>query len=285
MHEETDWIEGPAGRLFLRQLGAGGDAPLLMVHGGPDWDHAYLLPAARRLARRRRVALLNLRGCGRSDPPAPEGYGVTAAAGDVIAALDALGAPAHLLGFSFGGRVALAAMRQAPERLASLILASTTPGGPPNWEPEPAERARRRARSPDLREAFARAEPDAALTRRLAREGLAMDVWNEALLPQIAATLETVRFSGHWGKALKEGRMRPDPRDHRESLRAARFPRLVLHGTQDFRFPACAWDSLRDAPGLEIALLPDTGHLAPLETPAGWDAALLAFLDRCESGR
>jgi pimeloyl-ACP methyl ester carboxylesterase len=48
------------------------DAPVLLVlHGGPGWDHSYLLPALDDLIDIRRVVLFDLRGCGRSsrDPP------------------------------------------------------------------------------------------------------------------------------------------------------------------------------------------------------------------------
>lgn len=280
-----DFVPGPQGRLYLRQLGAGGGAPLLMLHGGPDWDHTYLLPAAERLAGRRRVALMDLRGCGRSDPPADGAYGVEAAAGDVLAVLRHLGTPAHLLGFSFGGRVALAAARAEPRALASLVLASTTPGGPIGWQDEPPERAARRAAAPDLSAALAAvAEPDAAFTRQLALDGLAMDVWDPAALPRVAAIVAKGRFGGHWGAALKAGRLIADPRDHRDWLRSAPMPRLVLHGAQDFRFPLADWQALADAPGLRIAALAQTGHLAPLEQTEAWCDALDAFLAATEAG-
>lgn len=280
------FIPGPQGRLFLRRLGSGGACPLLMVHGGPDWDHGYLRPVAERLARHRRVALIDLRGCGRSDPTADGTYGVEAAAEDLRAALARLGPKAHLLGFSFGGRVALAAARAAPGALASLVLASSTPGGPPpGWDPEPPERAARRARTPDLRAALAAvAEPDAAFTRKLALDGLAMDVFDLAALPRIAAIVGRGRFTGHWGAALKAGRLVADPRDHRDWLRTAPMPRLVLHGAEDYRFPLADWTPLARAPGLTLAPLPATGHLAPLERPDAWLAALERFLAAAEAG-
>src|SRR4051794_4136740 len=51
--------------LFVRRFGVG-RRNLVMVHGGPDWDHSYLLPPVPLLARHATVTLFDLRGCGRS---------------------------------------------------------------------------------------------------------------------------------------------------------------------------------------------------------------------------
>jgi pimeloyl-ACP methyl ester carboxylesterase len=37
-----------------------------VIHGGPDWDHAYLMPGLELVAQTRRVVAFALRGCGRS---------------------------------------------------------------------------------------------------------------------------------------------------------------------------------------------------------------------------
>src|SRR4051812_7381202 len=51
-------------RLYYREVGAG--SPLLMLHGGPDFDHSYLLPDLDRLAGSFRLIYYDQRGRGRS---------------------------------------------------------------------------------------------------------------------------------------------------------------------------------------------------------------------------
>jgi pimeloyl-ACP methyl ester carboxylesterase len=60
--------------LVAREVPGPAERTLLVVHGGPDWDHSYLLEPLRRLAGQRRVLLPDLRGCGRS----PRGLGDSA---------------------------------------------------------------------------------------------------------------------------------------------------------------------------------------------------------------
>lgn len=98
---------------------------LLVIHGGPDWDHTYLREPIARLAGRYRLVLPDLRGCGRSSTGLPDAqYTPDAVAGDLLALLDQLGvARAAVLGFSFGGFIAQRLPAAAPERVTRLIVA------------------------------------------------------------------------------------------------------------------------------------------------------------------
>ncbi len=81
----------PVVELFVAQTPGPAGNPLLVIHGGPDWDHTYLREPLGQLAGRRRVILPDLRGCGRSTLGLPDGqYTPAAAAGDLTALLDAL---------------------------------------------------------------------------------------------------------------------------------------------------------------------------------------------------
>jgi proline iminopeptidase len=50
--------------LYVRTIGEG--QPLIVLHGGPDFDHAYLLPDLDRLADTARLIYYDQRGRGRS---------------------------------------------------------------------------------------------------------------------------------------------------------------------------------------------------------------------------
>lgn len=52
--------------LFVRRLGDPVRPPLVVIHGGPTWDHSYLAPAVEQLTDVAHVVLFDLPGCGRS---------------------------------------------------------------------------------------------------------------------------------------------------------------------------------------------------------------------------
>lgn len=84
--------------LLLRRFGDPALPMLVVIHGGPTWDHAYLLPALAELADVAHVVLFDLRGCGRSSHTAPVASLPSTAlqpdylADDVAALIDHLGA-------------------------------------------------------------------------------------------------------------------------------------------------------------------------------------------------
>ncbi|MFC7104958.1 alpha/beta fold hydrolase [Nonomuraea rubra] len=99
-----------------------------MIHGGPDWDHSYLLDPLIRLADRHDLIFPDLRGCGRSTRGLPDDqYTPAAATGDLVALLDALGvATTDVLGFSYGGLIAQRLALAAPDRVRRLVIASSS---------------------------------------------------------------------------------------------------------------------------------------------------------------
>jgi len=100
----------------------GGDGPpLLLLHGYPQ-THATWRLVAPALARHFTLVIPDLRGYGESRGPAadPEGrhYSKRAMAGDMLAAMDALGfRQFHLAGHDRGGRVAYRLCLDRPERV------------------------------------------------------------------------------------------------------------------------------------------------------------------------
>ena len=65
MDRVTDgYVAVSRGRLYCRVAGEG--MPLVVLHGGPDFNHRYLLPELDVLARDRRLVYYDQRGRGRS---------------------------------------------------------------------------------------------------------------------------------------------------------------------------------------------------------------------------
>jgi pimeloyl-ACP methyl ester carboxylesterase len=101
---------------------------LLLLHGGPGFDHSGFKPAFSELADVAQVVYLDHRGNGRSgghDDPAR--WKLDEWADDVRAFCEALGIERPVvLGQSFGGMVAMAYGTRHPDHPGKLILSSTT---------------------------------------------------------------------------------------------------------------------------------------------------------------
>jgi len=99
----------------------GRGSPLVALHGLTA-SYVTFVGIAERLAGRRALFALDLRGRGRSDKP-PSPYGMTQHAADVGAAMRSMDlGPSVILGHSMGGFVATALAEQAPELVAGLVL-------------------------------------------------------------------------------------------------------------------------------------------------------------------
>lgn len=131
----------------VASAGSGQAPTLLVVHGGPDWDHSYLREPLVRLAPARQLLLPDLRGCGRSARDLPlQAYHPDAAVADLLGVLDAFTVQvADVLGFSYGGLLAQRLAVAAPRRVRRLIIASSSvlPVPPDAYADQPLrERAR-----------------------------------------------------------------------------------------------------------------------------------------------
>jgi proline iminopeptidase len=100
---------------------------LVLLHGGPGFDHSSFKPAfARHLTGCAQLVYLDHRGQGRSDRDLPERWNLAQWADDVRAFCDALGIVKPIvLGQSFGGMVAMAYAARHPDHPGKLILSST----------------------------------------------------------------------------------------------------------------------------------------------------------------
>ena len=129
------WVRVNGVRLYFDVEGAGlvPDGPrmrekptLVLLHGGPGFDHSLYKPAFSSLADVAQVVFLDHRGNGRSEDGPPEAWTLAQWGDDVRAFCDALGIVRPIVyGASFGGTVALAYATRHPAHPARLILVST----------------------------------------------------------------------------------------------------------------------------------------------------------------
>ena len=171
-----------------------------------------------------------------------------------------------LAGLSMGGYVAFEIMRQAPERVAKLVLMDTTarPDAPEKSEHRRALVAQ--AEAGQLREVAAQLFPQ--LVHRSRHEDEVLKV----IIAQMA--LET----GREAFALQQNAIISRP-DSRPSLPAIACPTLVMVGDGDELIPPEHSREIAEAiPGARLSLIPGAGHLTTLEAPDAVNAALDAWL-------
>jgi pimeloyl-ACP methyl ester carboxylesterase len=279
--------------LFVRCFGEPVLPVLIVVHGGPTWDHSYLLPAVAQLADVAHVVVFDLRGCGRSSRTAPLGTLPASAlqpdrlADDVAGLVEHLGvASADVLGFSYGGGIAMRMVDQHPARVRRLILASTTAyrdvdGAAVDADPECHRRGRLCTEvdfdDPALTGPTA---TDGALSRAMAVADAPRMVWRLDRLVEWHQILERVRFSSDWNEPYRTGRLRPGvPDDAPDVLRRWGRPVLILHGDREMSFPVGLarrlHAELRTSTLVEI---PDAAHMAHFDNPVVWLGAIRDFL-------
>ncbi|MDQ2588517.1 alpha/beta fold hydrolase [Saccharothrix yanglingensis] len=114
MYEDVNGV-----RTWFEVRGEG--EPLVLLHGGFG-DSRDFEPNLVRLADRFRVFLVDRRGHGRT-PDVPGDVDADLLAGDVVGFLErVVGGPAHLVGYSAGGVVALGAAARRPDLVRRLVV-------------------------------------------------------------------------------------------------------------------------------------------------------------------
>src|SRR6478736_9281281 len=127
---------GDGTRLFFDVVGSGleptpdaltGKPTLILLHGGPGFDHSGFRPYFDRFADTHQVVYLDQRGQGRSDGHDDHAsWTFDVWADDVVRVCDALGIESPVvLGNSFGGFVAMHYAARHPDHPSRLVLAST----------------------------------------------------------------------------------------------------------------------------------------------------------------
>lgn len=258
-----------AGESF-RVLDAGAGPPVLLVHGFP-LDHEMWLEQCRFLAPRHRVIAPDLRCVGGS----PDGVGTVTMeqmADDLAGLLDALGVaqPVVFCGLSMGGYVAWQFWRKYAARLRALVLCDT------RAQADSAEAAASRQKMIDhLLRAGTVYLADAMLPRLFARETF------ERMPEMVSSVRDKILHCrpASVAAALRGLMARPDMTGELGSIR---LPTLVIVGEHDQISPPAEMQAMAAAmPGARCVVLPEAGHMTPLENAPAFNAELERFLSVC----
>jgi 3-oxoadipate enol-lactonase len=244
--------------------------PVLMIMGLAASSRMWFRLAPR-IASRHRVILIDNRGTGES-PPARSGLTMASLARDAVEALDEAGVQsAHVIGASMGGMIAQHLALDHRDRVRSLVLACTTPGGgrgAPPWRMLAASGLRPLIGS---RHTFSIVAPllYSERTRRerpdRLREDLELRVADGTPMRTMYAQMGAI--AGH------------DTRARLTEL--TDLPALVLHGLDDALIPPeRGRDLAKLIPGARLELLPDCGHIIGTDAEEQAATTILAHLER-----
>lgn len=276
-------------RLHVREVGDG--LPILVLHGGPDFDHEYLLPDLDRLADLGRLVYYDRRGRGRSySGRLADDVSMETEVADLDRVRDWTGSPSvALLGHSWGALLALEYAIRHPGRVSHLVLMNAGPVSHADFldlrrhvsDIRPAEQQKR---MDELRSSAAYLAGDLGADAEYHRLHFASAVRRPAHLEQVIGqlrrgfTAEGLRAARAIEDRLYQRTWLDEDYDLLPQLRQLRIPTLVLHGDQDLVPVEVARRIAGAMPHARLVVLPDCGHFAFLEQPDAVHAAVTEFL-------
>ena len=250
----------------------GDGPPVVLLHGlgcgKRMWFHQM-----RALRQYFRVIAYDLRGHGETDAPADAtDYSAAHLSRDLVGLLDALRIErTAIVGFSLGGGPALALAASRPERVSRLVLADVGAG----------------ADDPVKIEAMVRRW--VALIRQGDTDELVDDMLRSELFKVYAR--RSARCRRHMGELIRSTPVdglrftlsevlakRKSLFQASRVLKSVQDPTLVLVGQYDYNCTKAAKLLAEAIPNAALKVIPGSGHMAPLENPAAFNAALLEFL-------
>lgn len=266
------------GGLCLNVARVGDGLPILAIHGFTGnlstWDS--FSEAARS---EYSVISLDLPGHGASAAPEnPELYSLENTIRALAALLDKLSIQrVHWLGYSMGGRIALAAAILLSQRTLSVTLESISPG------------------LATTDERAARMYGDEALADKIEADGIKafVDYWES--LPLWASQ---ARLPEETRQKLRLQRLTNNPVGLANSLRSIgtgaqpsfynllaglQVPTLFIAGEEDEKFVGTAREMYRMVMGSHLRIVAESGHMVHLEQPVLFNQIVLEFLRKVKA--
>ena len=239
---------------------AGQGPTLLLVHslGTGAWLWQAQIEA---WSQNFRVIAVSARGHGGSSNRG--GFTVREVAADMLAAARQLGgSPIHLVGISMGGPICAHIVDLAPDDILSLVIACSF-----------ADQGEAGAKRADAVAATIRDTSMQAYAQRYAEDTL-MPATRPAHAEQLAASMAAIAPENYI-----EAARAVFTSDVRDLMRRVACPAHIVAGAQDNRTPPALSEEIRKLiPQAGLTVIDGAAHLANLDQPAAFEAAVLPFL-------
>ena len=260
--------------LFYVEVGEG--LPCLVMHGGLGEDHSSLHPWLDPLGDVMHLVYYDHRGNGRSGRPPSETITFEQLCSDADALRRHLGfEEVAVLGYSFGGCIALEYALRYPEHLSHLILLDTAPTL--DYAEEVEANARRKGATPDHLEALDASAEDEAEYWRLWRliEPLYFHTFDADLAERVMGkTIISVEAADAGDAILEDWNLTP-------RLGEILAPTLIVVGRDDFVCPPSQAKIMHEGiPNSELVVFENSGHFTHVEEPEAFFDAVRGWLGR-----
>jgi 3-oxoadipate enol-lactonase len=266
LRSTTGFLEAQAASLYYEVAGAG--HPLLLLHAGIAdsrmWDNQFPV-----FAQQYRTIRYDLRGYGQSQWES----GTCAPYEDPLVLFHALGVQkAHVIGISFGGKIALDFALSHPDLVASLILVAPSVGGT-----QPSEQIRRFFQEEDA--LFEKGDLQGATE-------LNLRFWVDGPQRIPEQVNQTVRQRVYEMQYLSFTIPIPEGADEQElqppaitRLTEIHVPTLIIVGALDLPEKLELTEQLaKSIPGARSAIIAGAAHMVSMEQPQAFNRIVLDFL-------
>lgn len=264
--------------LYARVVGQG--QPVIILHGGPDFDHSYLLPALDQFRDVFRLIYYDQRGRGRSaESVSPEDVTIASEVNDLDKVRRHFGLDAPVvLGHSWGAVLALEYALRHPTRVSHLILMNPAPASTGDLALmrtaylEKLGSKMDRQREIVSSAAYQAADPAAVAARYRIhfRPALKRPQDYERLMGIMEAAFIEQGKEGILKARAVEERLMEETWDLEEydllpKLRSLQIPTLVIAGEDDFIPVEVAYHIARAIPRGKLVTIEECGHFTYLE--------------------
>ncbi len=254
---------------------------LIILHGGPGFDHTYLRPWLDPVSEVAQLVYIDERSCGRSARHTQEYYQLGIMADDIVLFCKTLDIEHPIvLGQSFGGFLALSIAQRHPDFMSGIILFDTSPAWTSGYDLDALEQLVGGERGKELREIAYKESTGTATVEELKRfeQEIIPLYWHQGFKPEYIADLFNNPLINMdiatymMGTLSKEYDMRP-------FLSEIKAPALVLQGRYDWVTPMTGAEEMTQAiPNAQLHVFEHSGHMVFMEEPEELVAVLKQWI-------
>jgi proline iminopeptidase len=275
MTARESYVPASSGQLYVRDIGS--DRPLLVLHGGPDFNHNYLLPELDRLASAFRLIYYDQRGRGKSSPDvSPDDVTIDSEVDDLERLRQHFGLDElSLLGHSWGSLLAMEYATRHPDRVSRLVLMNSAPASHADLlhfrDRRGVEETENLVKMREISSRPLYAQGDIETEAEYYRAHFGGTLRRPELLDAVVgrlrahfSTADIIKARAIEERLYTETWLSP-AYDLLPRLRKCRARTVVIHGGHDFVPLDCASHIAAAVPGARLVVIKDSGHFSYLE--------------------